>query len=229
MAAPRKYPDELRRRAVREVATTGLPIAQVARRLGVHPETLRVWVRQEEGDAGRAARGAGTEEKAELGRLRRKLADLERAIEILKAAHRYFRFEDPLSPDEAIAVIDDHKNRFGVDAICRALDIAPSTYYARKAHQPSARQQRDDLLLAHIRRIHQANPGHGARRIWQQMRREGFTVARCTVERLMRQNGIKGDLGRRPVTGMHHPGVDNRGSLLRPYAGSVRTPGQDTP
>ncbi|MGW1047231.1 transposase [Streptomyces sp. NPDC002547] len=51
MPAPRKYPDELRERAVREVHTTGRPIAHVARDLGIHKEALRGWVRQAEADA----------------------------------------------------------------------------------------------------------------------------------------------------------------------------------
>jgi putative transposase len=71
--------------------------------------------------------------------------------------------------------------------------IAPSSYYAAKARPPSARAVRDRELLAEIRRLHEANYGvYGARKVWRQLRREGFEVARCTVERLMRADGLTG-------------------------------------
>ena len=71
--------------------------------------------------------------------------------------------------------------------------IAPSTYYAARTRAPSARAVRDEALLVEIRRVHQANYGvYGARKVWLQLRREGFEVARCTVERLMRADGLTG-------------------------------------
>jgi transposase len=93
MAAPKKYPDELRERAVREVAESGRPIAHVARDLGIHPEALRNWVRQAEADRGERTDRATTSEKDELTRLRREVAELRRANEILKAASVYFAKE----------------------------------------------------------------------------------------------------------------------------------------
>ena len=74
MAAPKKYPDELRERAVRGVAASGRPVAHVARDLGVHPEALRNWVRQGEADRGERADRPTTSEKDELVRLRREVA-----------------------------------------------------------------------------------------------------------------------------------------------------------
>jgi putative transposase len=100
-------------------------------------------------------------------------------------------------------MIDDHKERFGVEPICRVLEVPPSTYYAQKKHQPSTRQRRDEVLLGHIRRIHQDNYGvYGARRITAALRREGIEVAPCTVERLMRRAGLQGVIrgGRRRTT-----------------------------
>ena len=107
------------------------------------------------------------------------------------------------SPDEVTAMIDDHKDRFGVEPICRVLEFPPSTYYAHKTRRPSARAQRDEELLARIRAVHEANHGvYGARRVWHQLRRDGVEVARCTVERLMRVHGIEGVIrgGRRRTT-----------------------------
>jgi putative transposase len=91
--------------------------------------------------------------------------------------------------------IDEHRSVFGVEPICRALAVAPSTYYAVKARQaaPSTRTQRDAWLLEQIRRVHGQTKGlYGARKVWWQLRREGIPAARCTVERLMRQHGLQG-------------------------------------
>lgn len=95
--------------------------------------------------------------------------------------------------------IDDHRDRFGVEPICRVLAahgvaIAPSTYYAAKTRPPSARQIADEALVVEIRRVHfEVGRGlYGARKVWHQLRREGHEVARCTVERLMRAEGLQG-------------------------------------
>jgi putative transposase len=93
------------------------------------------------------------------------------------------------------AVVDAHRDEFGVEPICRVLDLAPSSYYAVKARQrdPSPRAVRDQVLLGEIRRVYEANYGvYGARKVWWQLQREGVNVARCTVERLMAKNGLQG-------------------------------------
>ena len=78
------------------------------------------------------------------------------------------------------------------------LRIAPSTYHAHAAQRTdpakaSARVRRDLVLMEQIRRVHEANFGvYGARKVWRQLGREGISVARCTVERLMRQMGLRG-------------------------------------
>ncbi len=96
MAAPRKYPEELRERAVRLVFESGRPIAHVARDLGVHKEALRSWVRQVEADSGRRRDLLTSEEREELKRLRKENAELKRANAILKDASVYFATElDP--------------------------------------------------------------------------------------------------------------------------------------
>jgi transposase len=91
--APRKYPDELRERAVREVRTTGRPIAHVAKDLGIHKEVLRGWVRQAEADIGERDDRLTTAEREELRQLRCENAELRRANEILKAASAFFAAE----------------------------------------------------------------------------------------------------------------------------------------
>ncbi|GAA1796112.1 hypothetical protein GCM10009835_12710 [Planosporangium flavigriseum] len=85
-----------------------------------------------------------------------------------------------------------------MEPICRVLaehgvSIAPSTYYAATNRPPSARTTRDAWLIDQIRRVHTANYGvYGARKVGQQLRREDVAVARCTVERLMRADGLAG-------------------------------------
>ncbi len=68
-----------------------------------------------------------------------------------------------------------------------------SSYYARKKRPPSARQQRDELLVSVIRQVHAGNyQAYGARRVWKELARRGVEVGRCRVERLMRHEGIQG-------------------------------------
>ena len=97
-----------------------------------------------------------------------------------------------------IAFIDDHREVYGVEPICRVLPIAPSAYHAHFAQRAdptkvSARGRRDLVLTNQIQRVHEANFGvYGVRKVWRQLGREGIDVARCTVARLMRQMGLRG-------------------------------------
>ena len=92
-----------------------------------------------------------------------------------------------------IAYIDANRDRFGVEPICQVLPIAPSTYYAARHRPPSARSHHDQELQAEIGRVHAEHFGvYGARKVWRQLGREGIAVARCTVERLMRELGLRG-------------------------------------
>ena len=94
--------------------------------------------------------------------------------------------------------VDDHRDTYGVEPICAELPIAPSVYYEhkRREREPercSARSRRDSELRARIRRVWESNFGvYGARKVWRQLNREDVGVARCTVERLMRLEGLKG-------------------------------------
>lgn len=94
--------------------------------------------------------------------------------------------------------IDQHRERFGVEPICKLLRVAPSAYwrYAARQRNPSlhsARARRDEFLIPHIQRVWLANfQVYGADKVWRQLQREGVEVARCTVERLMRRLGLHG-------------------------------------
>ena len=92
-----------------------------------------------------------------------------------------------------IAYVDEHRDHYGVEPICELLPIAPSTYYEAKKRPPSRRAASDEELKVQIARVHQDNFGvYGARKVWRQLHREGIQVARCTVERLMRELGLEG-------------------------------------
>lgn len=86
------------------------------------------------------------------------------------------------------AFIDEHREEYGVEPICRVLPIAPSTYHERVAQRRdpsrlSARAHRDQALKPEILRVFAENFGvYGVRKVWRQMNREGFDIARCTVE-----------------------------------------------
>lgn len=99
---------------------------------------------------------------------------------------------------EIVAFIDDHRERFGVEPICRVLTehgckIAPNTYWVAKKRPPSTRAVRDAELAPEVVRVFEDNLFvYGADKVWAQLNRENIRVARCTVERLMRTHGLSG-------------------------------------
>ena len=94
--------------------------------------------------------------------------------------------------------IEAHRDAHGVESICRVLPIAPSTYYEHHGRRVAperrpSRLKRDDELRVEIRRVWEDNFSvYGADKVWRELRREGCDIARCTVERLMRDMGIAG-------------------------------------
>jgi putative transposase len=92
-----------------------------------------------------------------------------------------------------VTFITEHQVRWGVEPICRVLQVAPSSYYAAITRPASARRRRDAGLKAAIRRVwDEHRQVYGADKVWAQLNREGTPVARCTVERLMRELGLRG-------------------------------------
>ena len=104
-----------------------------------------------------------------------------------------------------IAFIDDHREAYGIEPICKVLPIAPSTYHAHVAQRidaskRSARARREAVMKLEVQRVFAENFGvYGARKVWRQLRREGFVVARCTVERLMARLGLQGVIRGKPA------------------------------
>jgi len=101
--------------------------------------------------------------------------------------------------------VDKHRGDYGVEPICAVLPIAPSTYHAQLAQRRdpelrSMRAKRDDELVDEIRRVYKEHKSvYGAEKVWRQLNREGVCVARCTIERLMRQIGLQGVVRGRKV------------------------------
>ena len=104
-----------------------------------------------------------------------------------------------------IAFIDDHRGAHGVEPICKVLPIAPSSYHAHVAKRGdparlSARTRQDIRLKIEVRRVFDENFSvYGVRKVWRQLKREGFDVARCTVSRLMMDMGLQGVIRGKPV------------------------------
>lgn len=121
-----------------------------------------------------------------------------------------------------IRYIDTHRDRFGVEPICRVLDqtecgfITSRGYRAAKIRVRSARDLKDDLLIGEIQRIHAQNYSvYGVRKIWHALRREGWDVGRDQVFRLMGKAGITGAVrGRKPRTTVPAPVLDRRPDLV---------------
>jgi transposase InsO family protein len=115
-----------------------------------------------------------------------------------------------------IAFIDDHRGAHGVEPICKVLPIAPSTYHAHvaKRRDPaklSARARQDAALKIDVWRVFEENfRVYGVRKVWRQLKREGFDVARCTVSRLMRDMGLQGVILEVPVV----PGTEYVGQWV---------------
>ncbi|MGH7710126.1 MAG: IS3 family transposase [Gemmatimonadaceae bacterium] len=209
-----RYSPEVRERAVRlvreqqqEHPSQWAAIRSIANKVGCSAEALRSWVRRAERDEGRRP-GLTTEEQQRVRALEREIRELRRANEILRKASALFRPGGARPPrDLMVAFIDDHRETYGVEPICRVVPIAPSTYYEQKARQADpARQplraQRDAELRLEIDRVWRANRRiYGAKKVWKQLKREQIPAARCTVARLMNDLGLRGVVrGRRVRT-----------------------------
>ncbi|MEX3785742.1 IS3 family transposase [Paraburkholderia sp. BR14374] len=202
-----KFSPEVRERAVRlvreqrsEHPSLWAAVESIAPMIGCTPQTLLDWVKRDEVDTG-GRDGVTSAERERLKALEREVKELRRANEILKLASAFFGPGGARPPPEVLkAFVDQHRDTFGVEPICKVLQIAPSGYrrHAARLRDPSlrcARAKRDGILRPVIKRVWQANMQvYGADKVWKQMNRESFTVARCTVERLMKQQGLRGVL-----------------------------------
>ncbi|WP_156454321.1 MULTISPECIES: IS3 family transposase [unclassified Sphingomonas] len=207
-----KFSPEVRARAVRMILdhegdypSRWSAVVSVADKIGCAPQTLHEWVKRAEVDSGKRA-GVPSDTADKLKALERENRELRQANEILRKASAYFCAGGARPPVQAmIAFIDDNRAFYGVEPICKVLPIAPSTYHAHVAQRRdplrlSARARRDLAFKPEIARVFAENFAvYGVRKVWRQMNREGFAIARCTVERLMRDMGLAGVIRGKPV------------------------------
>ncbi|HWU77103.1 MAG TPA: IS3 family transposase [Rhodanobacter sp.] len=200
-----KFSPEVRERAVRmvqehrgEYPSLWAAVDSIAPKIGCVPQTLLGWVQRHEVDTG-VRSGVTTAEAQRVKELERENKELRRANEILKLASAFFGPGGARPPTQVLRdFIDEHRSTFGVEPICKVLQIAPSGYrrhaaLEREPHRRCARDKRDALLIPEIERVWHGNMQvYGADKVWRQLDREGMTVARCTVERLMRRQGLRG-------------------------------------
>nr|WP_173025509.1 IS3 family transposase [Acidovorax sp. SRB_14] len=205
MTKSNKFSPEVRERAVRlvqehrgEYPSLWAAIESIAPKIGCVPQTLNEWVKRAEVDAG-TREGITTAEAQRVKELEREVKELRRANEILKLASAFFGPGGARPPAQVLKdFIDKHRDTYGVEPVCKVLQVAPSAYrrhaaLLREPHKRCARARRDDMLVPEIQRVWRANMQvYGVEKVWRQLAREGVMVARCTVERLMRRLGLRG-------------------------------------
>jgi transposase-like protein len=152
-----KFAPEVRERAVRMVfdherdyPSRWATVVSIAEKIGCVPQTLHEWVKKAEVDSGKRG-GVPAEVADKVKALEREVRELRQANEILRKASAYFAGGARPPVPAMIAFIDDHRDAYGVEPICRALPIAPSTYYEHVAQRqdPSrlSARAREDLFL----------------------------------------------------------------------------------
>nr|WP_262461499.1 IS3 family transposase [Alloalcanivorax balearicus] len=205
MKKQNKFSPEVRERAVRmvlehrgEYPSLWATIESIAPKIGCVAQTLNEWVRKHEIDSG-VRDGVPSAERERVKELEREVKELRRANEILKLASAFFCPGGARPPIEVIRrFIDEHRETYGVEPLCKVLQIAPSGYrrYAAQKRNPQllcARAKRDAVLMPEIQRVWERNMRvYGADKVWRQLHREEHAVARCTVARLMQRMGIQG-------------------------------------
>ncbi|MFC5389763.1 IS3 family transposase [Brevundimonas bullata] len=206
-----KFSPEVRDRAVRLVldnegqhGSRWQAVMSISAKIGCAPQTLNDWVKKAEVDSGKRP-GVSSEMAEKMKALERENRELRQANEILRKASAYFCDGGARPPIEVmVGFIDAHRDAHGVEPICNILPIAPSTYYDHLAKRAdpsrlSDRARQDEALRPEILRVFEENwRVYGVRKVWRQLGREGFDVARCTVARLMKSMGIQGVIRGKP-------------------------------
>ncbi len=167
-------------------------IQSTATKVDVHYTTLSGWVKRHEIYNGQRP-GLTTDEREQLKKLELENKELRRANEILKSASAFFAAGFDGRPQQVVRYVTANRESHGVEPICKVLQVAPQTYYSAARRPPSVRELHDGHLKEAIEFVWVQNPGvYGAAKAWAMLRSEDIRVARCTVERLMRDLGFRG-------------------------------------
>ncbi|MFS0374935.1 IS3 family transposase [Corynebacterium striatum] len=213
---PRKFDQDAKDRVVRLVEDRILAenismqaaCKIVAPKLGVSWHTARQWTQAARRE-GRVVESMPEDLAAENARLRRENQELRDTNELLKAASAFFASGTRPETSEMIRFIDEYRNRFSVEFICKTLKknraggfITSRGYRQSKARGVSARGLRDAVLVERISAIHRDNYGiYGVRKMWHALHRDGIDIGREQTARLMRLAGVSGKgKGRLPLT-----------------------------
>jgi len=206
MGAKRKsYTPKYRAEAARLVIDTGRTIVEVAREIGVGEALLGRWVAIERSRMGDPPEALDADERAELTRLRREVAELRMDRVFLKKSCGLL-CDRELEPERAFAVIDAEKANHSITRMTELLAVSRCGYYgwaARRDAPPGPRAVRAAVLTVKILDFHAASDQvNGAPRILADLREDGETVSQKTVAKIMRTNGIRGISPRpwRPLT-----------------------------
>ncbi|MDU6435449.1 MAG: IS3 family transposase [Pantoea sp.] len=205
MTKHNRFPPEVRQRAIRMVLenqntynSQWAAICSIAPKIGCTPETLRIWIRQQE-PVDDEQNALTASERQRLKELEREVRELRRSNDILRQASAYFGPGGARPPLEKIMpLLENLSGEHGVGPVCHELDIAPSTYYWHQQRRKcperrSSRDKRDAVLIPEIQRVYEENYSvYGVRKVWRQLKREGVGVARCTIERLMKALQLRG-------------------------------------
>ncbi|WP_434085232.1 IS3 family transposase [Mixta hanseatica] len=205
MTKHNRFPPEVRQRAIRMVLenqntynSQWAAICSIAPKIGCTPETLRIWIRQQE-PVDDEQNALTASERQRLKELEREVRELRRSNDILRQASAYFCPGGARPPLEKIMpLLENLSGEHGVGPVCHELDIAPSTYYWHQQRRKcperrSSRDKRDAVLIPEIQRVYEENYSvYGVRKVWRQLKREGVGVARCTIERLMKALQLRG-------------------------------------
>ncbi|EMD1658326.1 IS3 family transposase [Pluralibacter gergoviae] len=205
MTKHNRFPPEVRQRAIRMVLenqntynSQWAAVCSIAPKIGCTPETLRIWIRQQE-PVDDEQNALTASERQRLKELEREVRELRRSNDILRQASAYFGPGGARPPLEKIMpLLENLSGEHGVGPVCHELDIAPSTYYWHQQRRKcperrSSRDKRDAVLIPEIQRVYEENYSvYGVRKVWRQLKREGVGVARCTIERLMKALQLRG-------------------------------------
>ncbi|MBB2177557.1 IS3 family transposase [Gluconacetobacter johannae] len=189
------FSDEFKRDAVAQITERGYPVAEVSQRLGVSTHSLYAWKRQ----FAKVASG-DTCKDAEIRQLKRELARVTEERDNLKKSHRVFRQGCKVR----YAFIAEHRDHFGIRAMCRCLAVQPSGYYAWRK-EPLSRRACEDIRQTTLIRQAWNDSGrvYGYRKLHDDLLDQGETCCPNRVARLTKLAGIKAQIGYRRRLGSH--------------------------